>query len=1025
MDTKTLTPRELFDGTVCYEIPPFQRPYVWNEEDQWQPLWADIERVASAFENARDGQDEVSPHFLGAVVIKQLAAIAGDPARHSVIDGQQRLMTLQILLDAIQLMTQEYGDEDDAETLMELVANNARRFRSTPKRFKLWPSRSDRPAFECVMDNELEVSGRLSESRIAAAHDFFCRRVREWAGVEGKGGPSHVAGRLQLLSEVVQQQLVVVAINLEERDDDQLIFETLNDRGTPLLAADLIKNLIFQRGEELGVDVDAWGEKYWADFDDEWWRQEVKQGRLFRSRIDLFFLYWLTMSVQDMILAEKAFAQFRAYAAPYLASAEKATQLLVRLRRDADTFRGFAELDPSSVPGGFYARVVEGLGLGATIPLLLWLISDNHDLPAGVVDRALGAVESWCIRRTLLRATTKDVNTFIITLIKYLNNLPADQAGEGTVAFLLDQASDSRVWPTDDQVAEALRKSQLYGSIQQNRLCIVLSAVEQKRRTDRNEDVSLPANLQIEHVMPQKWRTYWSDGIDGDPSASGKRDRLVQTIGNLTLVTSRLNASLSNRPWLDSDAVAVAPGGPQAGMGKRSLIDKYSLLVLNKEIVQEHKDAWTEEDIMARSQAITNDIVAIWPRGLPIDVESAEAQYRCTYRRGLARSSTGGYGPTGSGGLAAPPEDRVVQSVRSSRWRSACPCRALPSRPVPRPGREQGPSLALGAGLEQPGPMACASGSPVACLAPDSARPGHSADSGDAGEHLPGARRQRRGLCPACPPCPCRGEPGWHDLQGGQRCADVPGRVVVQRRPAVPVRADEALRLLGVGVGADREDDVAARRQRGYVPVQHFLAFPDREEVQQRPHDEARGRRQVNATGDLGENLARITHIAVHRRDALVALLEQRPQVEHHDRVIVDVGHAGPRGDRLRGLLRAGRGRQPGPDVNELADPLPGHPRHGASEELLVLPDEIRRRRVQGEQPVRQLPVRGEIVLAAQPVVINPGDTRGSHVEFGHMPNPSLRRFPGGGERLLMTFMRPLPVPGRRNGVVMPMQPRP
>jgi hypothetical protein len=606
MDTKALTPRELFDGTVCYEIPPFQRPYVWNEQDQWQPLWTDIERVAAAFEDARNGQGEVAPHFLGAVVIKQLVAAAGDPARHSVIDGQQRLTTLQILLDAVQLVTQEHGDEDDAETLMELVANNARRFRGTSKRFKLWPSRIDRPAFEHVMDNDLKVSQDLTESRIATAHDFFCRCVRDWADIDGEGEPGHVVSRLRLLAEVVQQQLVVVAINLDQTDDDQLIFETLNDRGTPLLAADLIKNMVFQRGEDLGADVDTWGEKYWADFDEDWWRQEIQQGRLFRSRIDLFLQYWLTMRVQDEIPAEKIFAHFREYASPHLTTVEKATQLLIGLRRDADTFRGFAELDPSSAPGRFYARVVEGLELGATIPLLLWLISGNHDLPAGAVDRALAAVESWCVRRTLLRATMKDVNRFVITLIKQLDTLPPDQVGEGTAAVLLDQTADSRAWPTDDQLTEDVPKSKLYGNIRQNRLSIVLSAVEQKRRSERNEDVTL---------MPQKWRTHWSDGIANDPSASSNRDRLVQTIGNLTLVTGHLNASLSNRPWLDSDAAVAAPSGPQAGKGKRSLIDKYSLLVLNKEIVQEHKEAWTEEDITARGQAIAKDIAAIWPRG--------------------------------------------------------------------------------------------------------------------------------------------------------------------------------------------------------------------------------------------------------------------------------------------------------------------------------------------------------------------------------------------------------------------------
>ena len=71
MEAKALTPRDLFDGKVCYEVPPFQRPYVWSEEDQWQPLWDDIERVTEAQLHG-DGdkrQDAASPsHFLGAGV---------------------------------------------------------------------------------------------------------------------------------------------------------------------------------------------------------------------------------------------------------------------------------------------------------------------------------------------------------------------------------------------------------------------------------------------------------------------------------------------------------------------------------------------------------------------------------------------------------------------------------------------------------------------------------------------------------------------------------------------------------------------------------------------------------------------------------------------------------------------------------------------------------------------------------------------------------------------------------------------
>src|SRR4051812_34051497 len=104
MDANAYTPRDLFDQTACYEIPPFQRPYVWTEEDQWQPLWDDIQRLAdTAFDLGTDHDVGSLPaHFLGAVVLKQLQSAAGDPSRRSVIDGQQRLTTLQLLLDAAQ-----------------------------------------------------------------------------------------------------------------------------------------------------------------------------------------------------------------------------------------------------------------------------------------------------------------------------------------------------------------------------------------------------------------------------------------------------------------------------------------------------------------------------------------------------------------------------------------------------------------------------------------------------------------------------------------------------------------------------------------------------------------------------------------------------------------------------------------------------------------------------------------------------------------------------------------------------------
>ena len=73
MKADALNPRELFGTTVHYEIPAFQRPYVWTLDDQWQPLWQDVRRVAEKV-IAADGDEAsleaVGGHFLGAVVFK-------------------------------------------------------------------------------------------------------------------------------------------------------------------------------------------------------------------------------------------------------------------------------------------------------------------------------------------------------------------------------------------------------------------------------------------------------------------------------------------------------------------------------------------------------------------------------------------------------------------------------------------------------------------------------------------------------------------------------------------------------------------------------------------------------------------------------------------------------------------------------------------------------------------------------------------------------------------------------------------
>lgn len=616
MKADALNPRELFGTTVHYEIPAFQRPYVWSEEDQWAPLWQDVRRVAEKVVRAggnEDALDSVGGHFLGAVVFKSKSVIAGDVARHSVIDGQQRTTTLQVLIDAVQEAVEQLGHESEAEALEELILNNAKRFAGKPERFKLWPSRSDRLAFEFAMDGAGQWTG---EHRIVDAHEFFQKEVHDWLAGETEDGEIPVGdekARVQALADVMQTRLYVVAINLAGHDDDQVIFETLNDRGTPLLKADLIKNWVFQIGEQVHAGVETWPERFWLDFDDTWWREEIAQGRHYRSRIDIFLQYWLTMRTRQEVLTEEVFRQFIRYAKPLMSAASEAENLLGELRRDADTFRDFAQLSTATVEGRFYKRVVEALELASTTPLLLWMLSDNHAVPPQQVEKALGALECWVIRRTLLRYTMKDVNKMMVSILVALDDDELDKAGDVVEGFLASQTADARTWPTDVEMQSNLPGTRLYGNVRQGRLRVVLEGIEAQLRNERHEVVEIPPNLQIEHVMPQGWKHYWDTFPAMSSDAAAERDRLVNTLGNLTLVTQKLNGTLSHRPWTDQAAAEMSTSGQHAGLGKRSLIHKYSLLVLSNELVDGHPDDWTDAGIRSRSERLTEALCRVWP----------------------------------------------------------------------------------------------------------------------------------------------------------------------------------------------------------------------------------------------------------------------------------------------------------------------------------------------------------------------------------------------------------------------------
>ena len=264
MHTDILTPKDLFQKDVRYTIPPFQRPYVWSQDDQWEPLWEDVRNVAENYLEAleRSGNDAVeaeqqtSLHFLGAVVLKQVPVATKDIGQREVIDGQQRVTTLQLLLDAIQQICEESDQpypRRAARRLAKLVTNDKELIGDDELHiFKLWPTRGDREAFRHAMDNGLAAND-FAESLIVQAHEFFKLQARKW--LQDASGP--MESRIDALEAAATSMLQMVVIDLDSQDDPNLIFETLNARGTPLEQSDLIKNFVLSRDRDKQGDI--WG----------------------------------------------------------------------------------------------------------------------------------------------------------------------------------------------------------------------------------------------------------------------------------------------------------------------------------------------------------------------------------------------------------------------------------------------------------------------------------------------------------------------------------------------------------------------------------------------------------------------------------------------------------------------------------------------------------------------------------------------------------------------------------------------
>ncbi len=628
-----------------YCVPIYQRHYVWEKSKQWEPFWQDIrtkavERLA--------GRERRFSHFMGAVVLESRAkpSVRQVPS-FQVVDGQQRLTTFLLFLTAARHYAQSIGHESSAANIQRYVLNSDPHLMETPEIeiFKVWPTQADRALFLDVVSSENREAIRAKYSdywykkrdrdqiqeysnvpKVLGAYGYFYDRIRhsvqstdlhtDVTDVDEDSVEDEFPRELKLdaIWQSLLEEFKVVEIVLDEGDDAQVIFETLNDRGEPLLAADLVRNNIFQRADARKERAEELFAKYWKPFEDPFWFQLEKQGRYKKQRVEFFLANFIAGKIAGEVGISKLFSEYKAFLRPpkggvtprYATVAEEIQDLEAYGR----IYKELIERSPVS-PLGSFSKKLHLWDVTTANPLILRLWA-HKDLSREDKISALDFLLALIVRRAVCELTTKNYNNLFLSCISSL-----DRDGwslSSLYSHFLGQTAESSRCPSNDEFKNALVTRPIYRTLGSTKTRALLMELERAKHGKLQESAGIRDDLTVEHIMPSSWYRYWPmmDGVIPtnedqhaalmtfleDDTLAGRmvrRNRILNSVGNLTLVTPSFNSKVSNDSF------------PK----KLPEFKGQSVLMLTKDFVE--KTDWNETNIENRGKSLAALALDVWP----------------------------------------------------------------------------------------------------------------------------------------------------------------------------------------------------------------------------------------------------------------------------------------------------------------------------------------------------------------------------------------------------------------------------
>ncbi len=575
--------QSFFQNNIQYEIPFFQRSYVWGQES-WEMLW---EHLAHEVEEYKNGTQ--SEHFIGTIITKQKKSMNLGENIVELIDGQQRLTTISILLKAFE--TTALGELPNLKSFIKglLEFQNVR----GENYFRIEHSKNDAPYFKAIMgDANLEKLPNPNNN-ILKAFEFFCAKTKNLTDLDRN-----------TFLEVLLHKVPVISMLLGVNDDEQEIFDTINSLGVRLTTGELLKNHVF-KDKQLQPLYDQYWQEVFEQDDTQitFWAKNKTAGRIVRTNMEVLLYCYLIIESGKEVKMERLFKEYKNWLKD--STHQEKVSFLENLRQYAAIYNNFPdgkelnEIAFKEVEKRLFLTI-EQLEISTMYPLILYFYKEIKD--EGERLKALQLLESYLVRRNICKLTTKNYNKLVIQLLNDLKEVETLTSAVVATIFL-NFKDDTKRYPSDSEVRAAFY-NKVYTN--KNARAILFMIALQDADSPYNDILKISIHsYSVEHMLPKKWFTHWNRPKLNE-AAIKVRDQKLKTIGNLTLITKRLNSKLKNGGWT----------------AKRNTLLEYSKLPMTTQYIQ--LSNWNEGEIEKRATALVTQALKIWTINVPVSSQIVE-----------------------------------------------------------------------------------------------------------------------------------------------------------------------------------------------------------------------------------------------------------------------------------------------------------------------------------------------------------------------------------------------------------------